>query len=167
MMKKNDVDRLVEQVESQQTVALFGINNTSDAAAKVSELNEILLNTGVSLEINNTMDHCWMHKNMVLIKLFSFLKKIGICRKTSYLVISVDHCQLHKYKTRNAGRGQSADYRRLISECEYTVGDIKRMKQTMKHDDIIKLIGISRASYYRAWRAAQDLADNEPFLNFK
>lgn len=108
----------------------------------VSELNERLDNIGVSF-------------------------KVQIINGSDLFTVEVDHEKLNKFKTRNAGRGQSDEYRKKIKECKYTVGDIKEMKKSMKHDDIIKLLGISRASYFWAWKDAQDSPDRYNFLQFK
>lgn len=108
----------------------------------ISELNEILNSIGVSFEVQTI--NC-----------------------SDLFTVVVDHEKLNKFKTRNAGRGQSNEYRKKIKECKYTVGDIKEMKKTMKHDDIIKLLGISRASYFRAWKDAQDSPDSYHFLQCK
>lgn len=126
----------------QYTVKCFAINDANSCGKDVSELNEILNSVGVSFKTETVND-------------------------VELLTITVDHEKLNKFKTRNAGRGQSDEYRKKIRECKYTVGDIKEMKKTMKHDDIIKLLGVSRASYFRAWKDAQDSPDSYHFLQFK
>lgn len=131
------------ELYEQYTTKCFVLQDKSDKCNKdISELNEILNNIGVSFEVQTI-------------------------NGSDLFTVKVDHEKLNKFKTRNAGRGQSDEYRKKIKECKYTVGDIKEMKKSMKHDDIIKLIGISRASYFRAWKDAQDSPDSYHFLQCK
>lgn len=133
------------ELYEQYTTKCFAIQQfgKNDKCNKdISELNEILNSVGVSFEVQTI-------------------------NNSDLFTIVVDHEKLNKFKTRNAGRGQSDEYRKKVRECKYTVGDVKEMKKTMKHDDIIKLLGISRASYFRAWKDAQDSPDTYNFLQFK
>ena len=110
---------------------------------QVSELNEILNEIGVTFvleESDNDMQP---------------------------LVVKIDLDNFAKIKNRGAGRGQSKEYQKKIDELNLTVGDVKEMKKSMKHDEIIAKIGISRAAYYRAWKMAKELPDDEPFLQKK
>jgi UDP-N-acetyl-D-mannosaminuronate dehydrogenase len=130
------------ELYEQFTTKCFAVQQSDKYSEDISELNKILNSVGVSFN-SDTVN--------------------GV----ELLTITVDHEKLNKFKTRNAGRGQSDEYRKKVRECKYTVGDIKEMKKSMKHDDIIKLLGVSRASYFRAWKDAQDSPDSYHFLQFK
>lgn len=130
------------ELYEQFTTKCFAVQQSDKYSEDISELNKILNSVGISFNSDTIND-------------------------VELLTIAIDHEKLNKFKTRNAGRGQSDEYRKKVRECKYTVGDIKEMKKSMKHDDIIKLLGVSRASYFRAWKAAQDSPDSYHFLQFK
>lgn len=113
---------------------------------QVSELNEILNEVGVTFALEEPED---ADSNL------------------QPLIVKIDLDIFAKIKNRGAGRGQSREYQKKIDELNLTVGDVKEMKKSMKHDEIIAKIGISRAAYYRAWKLAKEKPEYEPFLQKK
>lgn len=147
MHLKNDFIKSNQENEKMKledvTLDSFTILNQDSNSDSIYRLNQILSDIGVTFGMSDTQHG------------------LGI------LYISIDKEKLNKFKTRNAGRGQSDEYKEKIIKCKYTVGDIKKMKKNMKHDEIIEMLGISRSSYYRAWREAKDVDNKRPFLYFK
>ncbi len=111
----------------------FLIIADSENRIKVSDLNEVLHEVGIKLELDDA-DSTFQR-----------------------LSIKINFDTFAKQKHRGAGR------RKKCRKLFLTVGEIKEMKKTMKHEEIITQLGIPRATYYRAWKEVKDHDRSDDF----
>lgn len=117
---------LKEKNEIPKDSGYFLIVADSRNREEVSKLNEVLHEVGIKLELDDIKGQ---------------FQKLGI---------KIDFDTFAKQKHRGAGRRKKA--RKLF----LTVGEIKEMKKTMKHEEIIAQLGVPRATYYRAWKEVRE-----------
>ena len=111
----------------------FLIIADSENQIKVSDLNEVLHEVGIKLELGDGDG------------------------KFQSLSIKINFDTFAKQKHRGAGR------RKKSRKLSFTVGQIKEMKKTMKHEEIMEQLGIPRATYYRAWKEVKDNDRSDDF----
>lgn len=75
------------------------------------------------------------------------------CLKFNYETTCVE-----KKRTRGAGRN------RVVTDITYTVKDVRELCKNHSKQEVCEILGVSRATFYRRLKEAEQKSDNSSFL---